>query len=157
MAQSRKILEEAGKLDVDIRAGTLDGQQSLSASISLSSDEDSGKTFLLASTTPMTVTLPAISDAGAGWNARFLVTSIPTTSNHVVTENTASDTNKMVGSMASGELSSSGLAPTNHSGFTQVNFVNTLIKASDYVDVVCDGASWYVSGRVEDRQGITFT
>ena len=47
--------------------------EELIATTALDADTDCGKTFFLNAATEFTTTLPAIADAGAGWNCKFIV------------------------------------------------------------------------------------
>ena len=118
--------------------------------------EDNGKTFFLNLAGGFTVTLPVISTVAAGWQVRIIVGITPTTA-YIVTENTASDTDKIVGNVTS-STSQTSASKFNATGFTLVTFVvSSGAVKGDYIDVICDGSFYYVSGNTTVPAAITFT
>jgi len=118
--------------------------------------EDNGKTFFLNLAAGFTVTLPVLSTVDAGWKVKIIVGITPTTA-YIVTENTGSDTNKLVGNVntSTGQTSASKF---NATGFTLVTFVvaSGAVKG-DYIEIVSDGSFYYVSGSTTVPAAITFT
>lgn len=117
---------------------------------------DSGKTFSLELAAGFTVTLPTVAQAGAGWNCRFMTGIIPTTA-YIVTEDTATDTNKLAGGINELEVDTNDDGP--YSGaFTLITFVaSALGSVGDYVDIYCDGTFFVIRGQTTLDGGITLT
>tara|TARA_R110002110_G_scaffold164081_1_gene364216 strand:+ start:300 stop:980 length:681 start_codon:yes stop_codon:yes gene_type:complete len=105
---------------------------------------DSGKIFGLDLLAGFTVTLPAVADAGAGWYCEMVVKTVTTSNNYIVTEKTASDTNKIVSHMGLLELDTGddGLHSAAHSIIT---FEATPAKG-DKIRIFCDGTFFYATG-----------
>tara|TARA_R100000808_G_C2042977_1_gene81756 strand:+ start:101 stop:523 length:423 start_codon:yes stop_codon:yes gene_type:complete len=105
---------------------------------------DSGKDFFLDAAAGLTLTLPAISDAQEGWHCRVTVSTVTTSNNYIITEKTASDTDKIVSHMAILEIDTSddGLHSAAH---TTITFEGTPAKG-DYVEIICDGTFYYAKG-----------
>ena len=118
--------------------------------------EDSGKTFFLNLAGGFTVTLPALSTVAAGWKVRIVVGITPTTA-YIVTELVGTDTNKLVGNVTT-STGETAPAKFNASGFTLVTFVvSSGAVKGDYIDIITDGAFYYVSGCTSVPAAITFT
>jgi len=117
--------------------------------------EDCGTVFMLNLAAGFTVTLPTIAQAGAGWNCRFLVGTSPTTA-YIITEDAAADTNAMIGEVAELEVDTADDGPYS-AAFTQVNFVANVAVVGDFIDVFCDGTSFFVRGTTNADGGITLT
>jgi hypothetical protein len=106
---------------------------------------DSGKTFFMDAAAGLSaIVLPAAATAGAGWNAKFVVSTVTTSNNYVITELTSADTNKIVSHMSILEIDDTddGLHSAAH---TIITFEATPAKG-DFVEIVCDGTFFYASG-----------
>ena len=105
---------------------------------------DSGKHFYLNAAAGLTLTLPAISDAQEGWNCKVTVATVTTSNNYIITEKTASDTNKILSLMSILEIDTNddGLTDTGH---TTITFEGTP-ALGDHVEINCDGSKWYAVG-----------
>ena len=116
---------------------------------------DSGKVFFLNATTEFTTTLPTVSAAGAGWNAKFIVKTAPDGADYVITENTGSDTNVIItNGINELEVDTNDDGP-NNAGHTTITFADGVAIAGDYVEVLCDGTNWYATGQTKADGGIT--
>ena len=105
---------------------------------------DSGKTFFNKVAAGATVTLPAIADAQEGWNCRVVVGTVTTSNNYIITEKTASDTNKILSLMSILEIDTNddGLTDTGH---TTITFEGTP-ALGDHVRITTDGTKYYAVG-----------
>jgi len=124
--------------------GSLLRTESLTANKSLGK-ADSGKIFFMDAAAGLSaIVLPAAATAGSGWNARFIVSTVTTSNNYVITELVASDTNKIVSHMSLLELDSGddGLHSAAH---TIITFEATPAKG-DHVNISCDGTFFYATG-----------
>ena len=102
---------------------------------------DSGTTFMLNAAAGLTVTLPAVADALDGWNAVFVVATVTTSNNYVLTEKTADDTNVIISHLV--EMADTS-GPTN-TGHTTITFAGTP-ALNDRVEIFCDGTKYYAVG-----------
>jgi|TARA_R100000458_G_scaffold48837_1_gene48127 hypothetical protein len=106
---------------------------------------DSGKTFFLNAAAGLSaIKLPAAATAGAGWNARFVVATVTTSNNYVITEDTASDTDVIISQMSILEIDTNddGLDSAGH---TTITFESTP-ALGDHVEIECDGTKFYAKG-----------
>lgn len=131
-----------------------DSYESLITTKALDS-EDNGKTFGLNLAGGFTVTLPAIATVNAGWKVRFRVETNPTTA-YIITENGASDTNIVLGSIntSTGQTSA---ADFEVSGATFVTFVASTALVGDWVTIENNGTNWFAYGQTTVPAGITIT
>lgn len=144
MSQAQKVLKEAGNYNIVDGSGNDSKTQTIAQSLSLDAD-DSGKVWLLGNASAtFTITLPAVSTAGSGWNGRFLVDTAPVAAHYVVTENTSSDTNIIHGGVRTSAIQTGGTEATAGTGVTQISFLANNAAKGDYIDLVTDGTSWYI-------------
>lgn len=117
--------------------------------------EDSGKTFGLNLAGGFTITMPAVADVNAGFKVRFRVETNPTTA-YIVTENAASDTNIVLGSINT-STGQTAAADFEASGATFTNFVAATAVVGDWVTWETNGTNWFVYGQCTVVAGITIT
>lgn len=129
----------------------------LSAATTLDPARDwNGKIVKLDSATGFTVTLPPVALAEAGFRIRFVVTTQPTSGNHVVTEDTGEDTNVLIGGINELEVDTGDDGPST-TGATQVNFIASTAVVGDFVEFWTDGTNWYFHGQTAADGGATIT
>lgn len=109
---------------------------------------DSGKVFTIDQSASYAITLPKAADAGAGWNAKFLLTTAAANSVTII-PNSAEDT--LIGLVASADGAAGASA---ESGVDVIDFISGA-AAGDYVDLLCDGSNFYVSGLMHDAGHVT--
>ena len=127
----------------------------LTSTTALNASEDCGRVFFLNSTTEFTTTLPAIADAGPGWWCKFIVKSAPSGAAYVITENAASDTDKIItNGINELEVDTSDDGPSN-TGHTTVSFADGVAITGDFVEFLCDGTNWYCTGQTKADGGVT--
>ena len=102
---------------------------------------DSGKVFFLSLLAGFTVTLPSAADAGAGWYCDFIVKTVTTSNNYIITEKTSADTNKLC---AIGLEAATTGAQLSNAGFTTCTY-DTTPTLGDKLHVICDGAFFYIT------------
>ena len=102
---------------------------------------DSGRIFMLSLAAGFTVTLPSVADAGAGWHADFIVKTVTTSNNYIITEKTSADTNVIISHLV--EMADTA-GPTN-TGHTTITFASTP-ALNDRVSIFCDGTNFYAVG-----------
>ena len=115
--------------------------------------EDTGKVFFINQASAYAITLPNAADAGAGWNAQFILATVA--SNAVTIEATAGDGDNIHGHGIDGE---DGAAQTVTEG-TGVDVITIISGATkgDRVSLLCDGTSYYVFSLAADKAHITFS
>lgn len=107
---------------------------------------ESGKTFFLNHATGFASTLPA---PAAGLRFKFVVTTIPTSGNDTVVTNAGAD---VIEGMA--DVNSTLVLAANEDS---INIVASTALVGDWVEVVSDGTSWFVTGQSGAAGGVTFT
>ena len=110
---------------------------------------DSGKVFTITQSSAFKISLPKAADAGIGGNAKFLLTTI---GSFAVTIEPDSSEDTLIGMVVhadTGTLSSSA-----ETGVDVLTFISGA-AAGDFVDLLCDGSNFYVSGMIHDNDHIT--
>lgn len=112
--------------------------------------EDSGKVFGVEQDSAYTVTLPLASDAGAGWNAKFIVSQVA--ANKVtIANNTAEDT--IVGMTVGAD---GGAGNSAESAVDEIGIISGA-QLGDTVELVCDGTYYYAKATAHDVAHITIS
>jgi len=110
---------------------------------------ESGTTFFLAHATEFVTTLPPVA---AGLNYRFVCKLAPAGANYTIV--TPGLANLLIGHVV---CIADGNGTTSATAGDTISFVGSSAVVGDYVDLVCDGTSWYVSGIAAVAAGITLT
>ena len=110
---------------------------------------DSGKVFTLDQDASFDVTLPTASQAGAGWNAKFILTDAGSGTVKVI-PNSSEDT--LIGMIESIDTSAGASA---ESGVDELIWVASTAATGDWAELVCDGSNFYVSGQMHDNDHMT--
>jgi len=110
---------------------------------------DSGKVFTLDQDASFDITLPTAAVAGAGWNAKFILTDAGSGTVKVI-PNSAEDT--LIGMIESIDTSAGASA---ESGVDELIWVASTAAPGDWAEIVCDGSNFYVSGQMHDNDHIT--
>ena len=84
-----------------------------------------------------------------GWNAKFLLTTIGSYAVTIEPDSTEDTLIGMVVHADTGTLSSSA-----ETGVDVLTFISGA-AAGDFVDLLCDGSNFYVSGMIHDNDHIT--
>ncbi len=119
------------------------GVQTIAAATTLTAN-DSGKLLVLSAAAGAAVTLPALS---SGLKFKFVVGAAFATTDWTI----VSSTNVIQGNVIVAGAHVAG------SDENTVSFVATAESIGDYVDLVCDGTNWYVSGSGVTTGSITLT
>ena len=112
---------------------------------------DSGKVFMLTQASAHSHTLPTAADAGAGWNAKFILKTAGGNAVKVIPDSTE-DT--LIGLITSADNSGGESA---ESGVDEIVWVASTAVAGDWVEVTCDGTNFYVSGMQHDNDHMTIS
>ena len=110
---------------------------------------DSGKVFTLDQDASFDITLPTASQAGAGWNAKFILTDRGSGTVKVI-PNSSEDT--LIGMIESIDTSAGASA---ESGVDELIWVASTAATGDWAELFCDGSNFYVSGQMHDNDHIT--
>jgi hypothetical protein len=114
------------------------------------SSEDSGKCFGVEQDSAYEITLPKAADAGAGWNAKFVLSQVA--SNAVtIANNTAEDT--IVGMTVGAD---GGAGSSAESAVDEIVFISGA-QLGDTVELVCDGTYYYAKATAHDVAHITIS
>jgi|TARA_R100000750_G_scaffold41949_1_gene27339 hypothetical protein len=120
--------------------------QDLTAASTLSGS-DNGKVFFLNSATEFATTLPAPS---AGLSYTFIVKAAPSGANYTIVTNGGADI--IIGMVTCATADDLGQYDNNAD---VVTFVASAALVGDWVKLVSDGTSWYLSGACFVAEGIT--
>lgn len=112
---------------------------------------DSGKTLFLNSATEFATTLPA---PAAGLKFKFIVKAAPASASYTVV--TASSANVIIGGINELEVDTGDDGPYIADGDT-ITFADGVAVVGDWVELISDGTSWYVTGQANADGGITLT
>ena len=108
--------------------------------------EDSGKVLILKAAAGAQITLPAVATS-AGLRFKFIVGLAFATTNWTV----KAATNVIEGGI---DVNSSNVPAVNEN---TISFVASAESVGDFIDLVCDGTNWYVSGNATTTGAITAT
>ena len=116
---------------------TMDNATASSHSLEM---KDSGKTYILENTVARTITLPAVK---AGLKFKFIVSNSTAASTIVTNEGTALIKGGILLATAWETLAGTTLTAATDN------------VVGDWVDLVCDGTYWYISGQSGHANGFT--
>ena len=109
---------------------------------------DSGKIFMINQASAYNITLPNATDAGAGWNARFIVGTVGAYNVAVIATDSDGDNIHVRG------FDLENAAQTAGTGNDVINFINGAIKG-DEMTITCDGTSYYAISFANEKAHIT--
>lgn len=112
---------------------------------------ESGTTFFLSSATEFVSTLPA---PAAGLNYKFIIAAAPSGASYTVVTNASA--NIIIGGVNELEVDTADDGPYIADGDT-VTFVDGVSVVGDWVEVISDGTSWFLTGQANADGGITLT
>ena len=112
---------------------------------------DSGKVFTLDQDASFDVTLPTAAQAGAGWNAKFILTDAGSGTVKVI-PNSAEDT--LIGTLGSADGGTTS-SMSAESGVDELIWVASTAAPGDWAELICDGSNFYVSGQMHDSPHMT--
>jgi hypothetical protein len=112
---------------------------------------DSGKILFLNSSTEFVTTLPA---PAAGLWFKIICKAAPSGASYTVV--TAASANIIIGGINELEVDTGDDGPYDADGDT-ITFADGVAVVGDWVELVSDGTSWYVTGQANADGGITIT
>jgi hypothetical protein len=120
----------------------------LVAAETLTAERMRGQTYFLTLAGGFALTLPA---PALGLNARFVVATSPTTAYTIAT---ASGANLIVGGINELEVDTSDDGPYSAVG-DLISFVANIAVKGDWLSLISDGTSWFLTGQTNADGGIT--
>tara|TARA_R100000700_G_scaffold27638_1_gene34442 strand:+ start:17 stop:436 length:420 start_codon:yes stop_codon:yes gene_type:complete len=111
--------------------------------------EDSGKTFLV-SGGAQTITLLPAADLIEGWNCRFITTASPSGDKVIGAGSTI-----MHGASANSDSTGAGGDSSDGTAKTSVT-IEAASQAGNWVEIICDGSLYHVSGTQGQNAATTF-
>ena len=124
--------------------------EKVSAAKTLSAD-DSGKVFGLDQDAAYSITLPKAADAGAGWNAKFILVDEGSNAVKVIPD---SSEDTLIGMIVSADGAAAESAET---GVDELVWVASTAKLGDWAELFCDGSNYYVCGQEHDADHMTLS
>jgi len=143
MARASYLEQNSGVSDFKLKVENIAAARTLTAA-------DSGKVFTIDQSSAYSITLPTAAAAGAGWNAKFILTTAASNAVEVI-PNSAEDT--LIGMIASADSSGGESA---ESGVDQLIWASGA-AVGDWAELVCDGLNYYVFGAQHDNDHMTLS
>ena len=133
----------SGKADFKLKVETVNAAKTLTAL-------DSGKVFMIQQDSVYEITLPLAATAGAGWNAKFILSEVAANA-VTIANNTSEDT--IVGTVTGAD---GGAGSSAESAVDEIVFIDGA-QLGDQVELVCDGTYYYAKAQAHDVAHITIS
>ena len=133
----------SGKADLKLKVETVNAAKTLTAL-------DSGKVFMIQQDSAYEITLPLAATAGAGWNAKFILSEVAANA-VTIANNTSEDT--IVGTTVGAD---GGAGSSAESAVDEIVFINGA-QLGDQVELICDGTYYYAKAQAHDVAHITIS
>jgi len=133
----------SGKADLKLKVETVNAAKTLTAL-------DSGKVFMIQQDSAYEITLPLAATAGAGWNAKFILSEVAANA-VTIANNTSEDT--IVGTTVGAD---GGAGSSAESAVDEIVFISGA-QLGDQVELVCDGIYYYAKAQAHDVAHITIS
>ena len=141
--RSAYLEQNSGVSDLKLKVENIAAARTLTAA-------DSGKVFTIDQSSAYSITLPTAAAAGAGWHAKFILTTAASNAVEVI-PNSAEDT--LIGMIGSAD---GAAAESAESGVDQLIWASGA-AVGDWAELVCDGLNFYVSGQQHDNDHMTIS
>ena len=141
--RSAYLEQNSGSSDLKLKVENIAAARTLTAA-------DSGKVFTINQASAYSITLPTAAAAGAGWHAKFILTTAASNAVEAI-PNSAEDT--LIGGIGSADSSGGESA---ESGVDQLIWASGA-AVGDWAELVCDGLNFYVSGQQHDNDHMTLS
>lgn len=112
-----------------------------------------GTTYFLNSATEFQTTLPAISTVDAGCAFKFIVKAAPSGASYTIITGNSLE-NVLIGGINELEVDTADDGPYHAAGDT-ITLVDSLAAVGDYVELISDGTSFYLTGQTNLDGGAT--
>jgi len=143
MARSSYLEVNSGVSDLKLKYEEISAARTLTAA-------DSGKVFGVNQASAYEITLPLAASAGAGWNAKFVLSTVA--SNAVtIANNTAEDT--IVGMVAGAD---GGTGNSAESAVDEIVFIDGA-ALGDQVEIFCNGINYFAKAICHDVAHVTIS
>ena len=113
---------------------------------------DSGKVIFMDASSANTITLPAVATAGAGWNAKFILT---VTGDAGVVQTSGLE-DKITGYVEESAANGNNHTLTADTDADTITFVNGAVPG-DFIEINCNGSLFFVFGKSAAEGKITLT
>ena len=143
MARNAYLEQNSGVSDFKLKYEEIAAAKTLTAA-------DSGKVFGINQASAYEITLPLAATAGAGWNAKFVLSTVAANA-VTIANNTGEDT--IVG-MTVGADGSAGSSA--ESAVDEIGIISGA-QLGDTVELVCDGTYYYAKATAHDVAHITIS
>ncbi|HEU4636895.1 MAG TPA: hypothetical protein VFS41_11990 [Edaphobacter sp.] len=139
-------------INVPTNVGVLAFPPEIVTATNVITEDESGKTFFLNSSTEFVSTLPA---PKIGMRFTFIVTAAPSGASYTIVTNGSS--NIIKGAVFTSDVNSATDADLETSGGDTISFVDAKAVAGDRVELYCDGTNWFAHGFCTVFDAITIT
>ena len=143
MARASYLEQNSGVSDFKLKYEEIRAARTLTAA-------DSGKVFGVNQASAYEITLPLAASAGAGWNAKFVLSTVAANA-VTIANNTAEDT--IVGMTAGGD---GGAGSSAESAVDEIVFISSA-QLGDTVELFCNGINYFAKAVAHDVAHITIS
>jgi hypothetical protein len=143
MARASYLEQNSGVSDFKLKYEEIAAARTLTAA-------DSGKVFGVNQASAYEITLPLAASAGAGWNAKFVLSTVAANA-VTIANNTDEDT--IVGMVAGGD---GGAGSSAESAVDEIVFISGA-QLGDQVEIFCNGINYFAKAVAHDVAHITIS
>jgi hypothetical protein len=143
MARNSYLEVNSGVSDFKLKYEEISAARTLTAA-------DSGKVFGVNQASAYEITLPLAASAGAGWNAKFVLSTVAANA-VTIANNTAEDT--IVGMTVGGD---GGAGSSAESAVDEIVFISGA-QLGDTVEIFCNGINYFAKAVAHDVAHITIS
>ena len=143
MARASYLEQNSGVSDFKLKYEEISAARTLTAA-------DSGKVFGVNQASAYEITLPLAASAGAGWNAKFVLSTVAANA-VTIANNTAEDT--IVGMTVGGD---GGAGSSAESAVDEIVFISGA-QLGDTVEIFCNGINYFAKAVAHDVAHITIS
>jgi len=143
MARNAYLEQNSGVSDFKLKYEEIAAARTLTAA-------DSGKVFGVNQASAYEITLPLAATAGAGWNAKFVLSTVAANA-VTIANNTAEDT--IVGMTVGGD---GGAGSSAESAVDEIVFISGA-QLGDTVEIFCNGINYFAKAVAHDVAHITIS
>ena len=143
MARAAYLEQNSGVSDMKLKYEQIAAARTLTAA-------DSGKVFGVNQASAYEITLPLAASAGAGWNAKFVLSTVAANA-VTIANNTAEDT--IVGMTAGGD---GGAGSSAESAVDEIVFISGA-QLGDQVELFCNGINYFAKAVAHDVAHVTIS
>tara|TARA_R100001463_G_scaffold8967_1_gene27042 strand:- start:676 stop:1107 length:432 start_codon:yes stop_codon:yes gene_type:complete len=143
MARNAYLEQNSGVSDFKLKYEEIAAAKTLTAA-------DSGKVFGINQASAYEITLPLAATAGAGWNAKFVLSTVAANA-VTIANNTGEDT--IVGMTAGGD---GGAGSSAESAVDEIVFISGA-QLGDTVELFCNGVNFFAKAVAHDVAHITIS